>query len=120
MKINLKALNPSFTLQTTNNIFDHSLYKKVVPQSLFAWQRVRLANHMAANGSQWFNIVKQYNSGTYNNQYMVLDLRRIKAGEFVDDDALWVVEQIPGLVLGQGRVLRNDASTLNSTRLLKH
>jgi len=30
--------------QTTNQIFDHSLYDLVVPQSLYAWQRVVAAN----------------------------------------------------------------------------
>jgi len=101
--------NDIVLIQTTNNIFDTSLYKKVKPESLLAWQRVRLANHLAANGSQWFEIVKQYNSGTYNNQYMVLDLTKIKVGEFVKDHALWVVEQIPGLVVGEDvtPVLRN-------------
>ena len=88
--------------QTTNNVFDKTLYEKVKPQSLLAWQRVRLANHLATNGSHWFDVVKQFNSGTYNNQYMVLDLRKIRVGEYIEDDALWVVEQIPGLVLGKG------------------
>ena len=35
-------------------------------------------------------------AGTYNNQYMVLDLKRIRLKEEVEDDALWVVEQVPG------------------------
>ena len=35
-------------------------------------------------------------TGTYNNQYMVLDLKRIRLKEEVEDDALWVVEQVPG------------------------
>ena len=36
--------------------------------------------------------------GTYNNQYMVLDLKQIELKKAVHDNALWVVEQIPGLV----------------------
>lgn len=36
--------------------------------------------------------------GTYNNQYMVLDRSKVKLGHSVDDGALTVVEQIPGLV----------------------
>lgn len=36
--------------------------------------------------------------GTYNNQYMVLDLKQIDLQKNIHDDALWVVEQIPGLV----------------------
>lgn len=35
-------------------------------------------------------------SGTYNNQYMVLDLKKVKLKENIEDGALWVVEQIPG------------------------
>ena len=35
-------------------------------------------------------------SGTYNNQYMVLDLKKITLKSDIADDALWVVEQIPG------------------------
>lgn len=37
-------------------------------------------------------------TGTYNNQYMVLDLKKITLKESIKDDALWVVEQIPSLV----------------------
>ena len=36
--------------------------------------------------------------GTYNNQYMVVDRSRVKLGHWVEDGALTVVEQIPGLV----------------------
>ena len=36
--------------------------------------------------------------GTYNNQYMILDLRKIELERTIHDGALWVVEQIPGLV----------------------
>lgn len=47
-------------------------------------------------------------SGTYNNQYMVIDLNRIVLNKHLGDGALWVVEQIPGLVVGadQTAVLR--------------
>eukprot|EP01100_Stratorugosa_tubuloviscum_P012939 TRINITY_DN628_c1_g6_i1.p1 TRINITY_DN628_c1_g6~~TRINITY_DN628_c1_g6_i1.p1 ORF type:complete len:562 (+),score=236.53 TRINITY_DN628_c1_g6_i1:48-1688(+) len=85
-------------LQTTNSIFNHSLYSLVVPQSLFAWQRVRIANLLANNGKEWAEAVAQYNSGTYNNQYMILDNKQIELGKQLHNGTLWVVEQIPGLV----------------------
>ena len=50
-------------LQTTNDIFNTELYNLVKPQSLFAWQRVRVANMMAHSGRQWYNTVRMYNSG---------------------------------------------------------
>lgn len=84
--------------QTTNNIFNKDLYKLITPESLLAWQRVRLAHSLATTGAEWAEIFTQYNSGTYNNQYMVVDRSKVKLGHSVQDGALTVVEQIPGLV----------------------
>ena len=36
--------------------------------------------------------------GTYNNQYMVLDLKKVHLNNVLEDDALWVAEQVPGCV----------------------
>ncbi|XP_071106196.1 phospholipase B-like 1 [Haliotis cracherodii] len=85
-------------LQTTNNVFNKTLFSSVKPYSLLAWQRVRVANMMANSGKEWAAAVTRYNSGTYNNQYMIVDLKRIQLGSSILDDALWVVEQIPTLV----------------------
>ena len=46
-------------------MFDRNLYKKVVPQSLWAWQRVRVANLLARSGPEWSASITEYNSGTY-------------------------------------------------------
>lgn len=47
-------------------------------------------------------------SGTYNSQYMVVDLHRVSLGHSIKDGALTVVEQIPGKVVysDQTQVLR--------------
>ncbi|KAK2833779.1 hypothetical protein Q5P01_017668 [Channa striata] len=84
--------------QTTNNVFNSSLFDVITPSSLLAWQRVRLANSLAHTGEEWAQTFSKYNSGTYNNQYMVLDRSKVKLGKSVEDGALVVVEQIPGLV----------------------
>ncbi|PAA87041.1 hypothetical protein BOX15_Mlig010955g2 [Macrostomum lignano] len=86
-------------LETTNNVFNVSLFKTVKPESLLSWQRVRIANQIAQNGSHWAWAVSQQNSGTYNNQYMIIDLNRIHPNASIDDGALTVVEQIPTLVV---------------------
>ena len=39
----------------------------------------------------WF-----YISGTYNNQYMLLDLKKVELRKTLHNGALWIVEQIPG------------------------
>src|SRR5690349_5353977 len=60
-------------VQTTNSVFNMDLYSKVHPESLLAWQRVRLANEISKSGKEWYKNVKQFNSGTYNNQYMIVN-----------------------------------------------
>lgn len=84
--------------QTTNNVFNSSLFDLITPESLLAWQRVRLAHSLANSGEEWGKTFSRYNSGTYNNQYMVLDRSKVKLGHSVADGALTVVEQIPGTV----------------------
>jgi len=86
--------------QTTNSIYNHSLWDLVVPQSLLAWQRVRAANQLSDSGPEWFKVVGTHNSGTYNNQYMILDLKLFKPLNALPVNTLFVVEQIPGLVQG--------------------
>lgn len=50
--------------------------------------------------------------GTYNNQYMVVDLNRVTLGRRIDEGALTVIEQIPGLVVSsdQTQALRQGMS----------
>eukprot|EP01092_Planopodium_desertum_P005955 TRINITY_DN2465_c0_g2_i3.p1 TRINITY_DN2465_c0_g2~~TRINITY_DN2465_c0_g2_i3.p1 ORF type:complete len:281 (-),score=14.90 TRINITY_DN2465_c0_g2_i3:131-895(-) len=91
--------NQKVMLQTTNSIFNHSLYDQVIPQSLFAWQRVRLALMLAHDGEEWCDLITPYNSGTYNNQYMVIDYTKFQKDVALLPGALWVAEQIPGLVM---------------------
>lgn len=130
-------------LQTTNSVYNKTLLKLVVPETLLAWQRVRVANMMAEGGKDWAEIFSKYNSGkwfcslilrhalafslpvvnqlraltsypaeaalhvalvspnilgTYNNQYMVLDLKRVKLNKSLDEGTLFIVEQVPTYV----------------------
>lgn len=50
-------------LQTTNGIFNASLFSLIQPHSLLAWQRVRVANMAATSGPEWAEMYKRYNSG---------------------------------------------------------
>lgn len=49
--------------QTTNNVFNASLFDIITPNSLLAWQRVRLAHSLAHNGEEWAKTFSKYNSG---------------------------------------------------------
>jgi len=76
------------------------LFDLITPHSLFAWQRVRLASQNAHTGQEWYEHVAWHNSGTYNNQYAILDFKLYRPGRPLVPNTLWVMEQIPGLVVG--------------------
>jgi Phospholipase B len=44
-----------------------SLLKKLTSKSLFTWQRSMVANVLATSGEEWTEIFSKYNSGTYND-----------------------------------------------------
>lgn len=55
-----------FVTQTTNNVFNMSLQQYILPQTLFAWMRVRIACAVATDGHSWSVTMGKHNSGTYN------------------------------------------------------
>ena len=57
------------------------LTNSISSESLLAWQRVRVANQMAKNGKEWADYSMRENSGTYNNQYMVIDTNLFEYGK---------------------------------------
>ena len=87
-------------LETTNSVFDDALFDLIKPQSLLAWHRVRLANMLASTGEDWYHVAREYNSGTYNNQYMLIDYKLFTPGQPLLPGTLYVCEQIPGTFVG--------------------
>lgn len=67
------------------------------PQSLLSWQRVTIANRFSEVGKNWSSIFSMYNSGTYNNQWIIVDYHQWQSGG--SSDILWIAEQIPGQVV---------------------
>jgi hypothetical protein len=83
-------------METTNPVFDLSLYNKLKPETLMSWIRVVVANRMAHNGSDWARIFALSNSGTYNNQWIIVDYKLYTPGTGLTNGTLWILEQIPG------------------------
>lgn len=84
--------------ETTNDIFNNSLYTLLQPTgSVLTWIRSMVASRMAVSAPQWTQLFALYNSGTYNNQYMVVDYKLVAAavGQPLPADTLWIVEQVP-------------------------
>lgn len=49
-----------------------------------------------SSAQSWVEVYSLYNSGLYNNQWMVLDYNRVLPGQPPLDGAFWIFEQIPG------------------------
>jgi len=84
--------------ETTNGIYNASLYADIVPQTLMSWVRVILANRLAPSAEAWTGLFARENSGTYNNQWIVVDYNLFTPGKPLPDGLLWIAEQIPGYV----------------------
>lgn len=82
--------------ETTNGIMNTTLYNAVTPNSVLSFIRVILANKVASSGQEWVETFAKYNSGTYNNQWIVVDMKKLVPGVSVEPGTLWILEQIPG------------------------
>ncbi|KAK7480063.1 hypothetical protein BaRGS_00028700 [Batillaria attramentaria] len=87
------------TMETTNPIFNNELYKQIRPQSVLESVRVTVANRLADHGDTWCQAFASNNSGTYNNQWMVVDYKQYDEHfHQILPGFLTVLEQIPGTV----------------------
>ncbi|GAM21619.1 hypothetical protein SAMD00019534_047940 [Acytostelium subglobosum LB1] len=85
-------------IETTNGIMNNELYLAVTPSSVLSWIRVIIANRMATSGATWCSTFAIQNSGTYNNQWIIVDYNRFVPGEDAKDGMVYILEQIPGYV----------------------
>lgn len=80
------------SMETTNAIFDEKLYKYCTPNTVPSFIRSQVCNVLAKDPKTWVDMFEMYNSGTYNNQWMAIDLN----GFGKKENIMWIVEQIPG------------------------
>ena len=69
-----------YTLVNIEAVIDASIYRHVTTSNLLCWQRVLVANVLATSGETWTLNFMKFHSGTYNNQYMVVDTKRFIPG----------------------------------------
>jgi len=82
-------------LETTMHNFNSTLYTFVKPQSILTWMRSYYAAWVADSGKEWTTEFIKENSGTYNNEYIVLDSKKFQRGVKPTSDLLWMIEQYP-------------------------
>ncbi|XP_012869858.1 PREDICTED: putative phospholipase B-like 2 [Dipodomys ordii] len=89
------------TLETTIGNKNPALWKYVQPEGcVLEWVRNIVANRLAVDGDSWTDTFKRFNSGTYNNQWMIVDYNVfIPGGPSVPSRVLTILEQIPGMVV---------------------
>ncbi|GAX82744.1 hypothetical protein CEUSTIGMA_g10170.t1 [Chlamydomonas eustigma] len=83
--------------ETTNPVLDERLFGLVTHRAPISYHRVFAANLLSSSGEEWVEWAQMYPSGTYNNQYMVIDLKRFSPGEELKPGLLMVLELMPGL-----------------------
>uniref|UniRef100_A0A8C9QBY6 Phospholipase B-like n=1 Tax=Spermophilus dauricus TaxID=99837 RepID=A0A8C9QBY6_SPEDA len=88
-------------LETTIGNRNAALWKYVQPEGcVLEWIRNLVANRLALDGATWTDIFKRFNSGTYNNQWMIVDYKAFVPGQASPGGrVLTVLEQLPGLVV---------------------
>ncbi|GMS87852.1 hypothetical protein PENTCL1PPCAC_10027, partial [Pristionchus entomophagus] len=88
------------SIETTNAVFNETLYQLYVKPKgqVHCWVRSFISNALAHSAKEWVDIFAKYNSGTYNNQWMVVDYKKFKPGmeKLPEEDLVWILEQIPG------------------------
>uniref|UniRef100_A0A7I4YEA6 Phospholipase B-like n=1 Tax=Haemonchus contortus TaxID=6289 RepID=A0A7I4YEA6_HAECO len=91
--------------ETTIAIFNKTLYSDayIRPEgSVHCWLRSVIANYLTKTPKEWVKLFSRYNSGTYNNQWTVVDFKKFKPGqEIPDKDLLWILEQTPASIKSQ-------------------
>lgn len=88
--------------ETTIGNDNPELEKYITPEgTVLEWIRNMVANRLASTGEQWVSYFRRHNSGTYNNQWMVVDNKRFVPGTPPGAGTLWVLEQLPGVVEAQ-------------------
>ncbi|TKR83222.1 hypothetical protein L596_016846 [Steinernema carpocapsae] len=88
-------------IETTVNIFDETLFDKIKPDGqLSCWVRAIVANQLARDGREWCEVFKKYNSGTYNNQWVILNYNKFTPGKDLPAvGLLYVLEQVPDFIM---------------------
>jgi hypothetical protein len=84
-------------IETTNTLYDDELYNLLTPRSLLTWQRAMIANRLSSTSKEWVENFSKENSGTYNNMFMALDMKKVNLENgIIENEAMFIIEQIPG------------------------
>ncbi|EAN81944.1 putative lysosomal/endosomal membrane protein p67 [Trypanosoma cruzi] len=101
-------------METTNGIYNDSLYAYLNPKTVSEFLRVMIANFLATDSPSWVKYFSLNNSGTYNNQWMVLNMAAVANPKTpMPANTFWVAEQLPGSTYPLGVTAADMTEHLN-------
>lgn len=77
---------------------NRTLLNDIIPQSMLSWGRSHIANQLATDGQSWCDLFSQYHSGTYVNQWMVMNFDLFTPLVGPQPGFLYVLEEVPTYV----------------------
>ena len=81
---------------TSIDILNSNLYNSITHESILTWIRQIVANRLASSAEEWTKIFQIGNSGTGNEQAIILDMNKIDLkNKKIEDKALMIIEQMP-------------------------
>ncbi|XP_022694153.1 putative phospholipase B-like 2 isoform X1 [Varroa jacobsoni] len=98
------------SMETTIGNSNPALWSKITPKCNLEWLRTIVANRLATTGDEWSRYFQRERSGSYNNQWMIVDYKKFAPGQPIQPGTLTVLEEIPGMVkfADQSSVLNNQ------------
>ncbi|GMT37187.1 hypothetical protein PFISCL1PPCAC_28484 [Pristionchus fissidentatus] len=92
----LSGANLAIT-ETTNELYTTKLYDRMKSTSVPTWIRSQIATRLSSTGEEWALIFGKHNSGTYNNQWIIVDYNKFDSGlDRLLPGTLTIMEQMPG------------------------
>eukprot|EP00808_Paulinella_micropora_P030226 g72967.t1 len=64
--------------ETTNGVYDTRLFKQIRQRGVLSWMRALVASYSATDGFKWSRQFRRKHSGTYNNQWLVVDMPKFQ------------------------------------------
>ena len=85
------------TLETTIDNDNKTLAREFASEHVvLEWLRNIVANRLASTGPEWAELFSRHASGTYTNQWMVVDTNLFTPGTPPPPNTLTVLEELPG------------------------
>lgn len=85
--------------ETSLDLYAPPLVNQIHPESVLCYMRTIVANSLSRSGAEWSWWFSVYHSGTYVNQWMIIDMKKFTPYEHnLKLGLLTVLEEMPGLV----------------------